>query len=396
MKKQDILTFILAGGKGTRLYPLTKDRTKPAVPFAGRYRIIDFVLSSCINSGLRHIYLLTQTKSQSLDQHIRLGWNFLRHELNEFIITVPAQQRISEKWYSGTADAVYQNLNLLEDHRPQYVLILSGDHIYNMDYRELLQQHIAKNSDLTICVLKIKKNEAHEFGVLAMDSEQRITQFIEKPSSPSVIPGAGDDCFINMGIYLFSTDVLAKELSEDARKLTEHDFGKNIIPSMLERCKVDSFLFENSRFGNYWRDVGTIRSYYDANMDFLKQLEQNTVMQAWPIKSVSEQLPPSYFGKANGVQINNSTIGIGSYLDECLIENSLIGRNVTVGKGSKIIESVIMNDCKIGNNCTIRESILDFKVTIPNNVNIGVNMEEDQKQFTISNGITVLPKKYQL
>ena len=228
LRENKVLTFILAGGKGTRLYPLTRDRTKPAVPFAGRFRIIDFVLSSCINSGLRQIYVLTQTKSQSLDEHTRSGWGFLYHELREFIATIPPQQKISEDWYSGTADAIYQNMNCLQDHKPEHVLILSGDHIYNMDFNELVQQHIKNDADLTASVLTIKKSEASEFGVLAMDENNRITEFIEKPQDPSIIPGEGDDCCINMGIYLFKTEALVRNLSEDARRDSEHDFGKNI------------------------------------------------------------------------------------------------------------------------------------------------------------------------
>lgn len=397
LQKAKLLTFILAGGKGSRLYPLTKDRSKPSVYFAARFRIIDFVLSSCINSGIRQIYILTQTKSLSLHQHLRKSWNFLANELSEFIATVPAQQRVSEEWYSGTADAIYQNLHLLEDHRPEHVFILSGDHIYNMDFNELYKQHIEQGADLTLSVLRIKKSEASPFGVLTMNENNEIQSFVEKPENPEVIPGEGDDCFINMGIYLFKTDALVRALARDARQLTSHDFGKDIIPSMIGHHTVNGFAFEKSRFGHYWRDVGTISSYYDANMEFLPQLSNGLMCSPdWPIGTVGVHSPSTYFGGGEGVTIRNSTVDIGSFLFNCQIENSLIGSNVTIGDGSKISNSIIMPDCSIGRNCEVNKAIFDKGAVIPDNTRVGIDKEEDKEYFFISDDVVVLPKNFNL
>ncbi|MCP4298359.1 MAG: glucose-1-phosphate adenylyltransferase [Proteobacteria bacterium] len=394
-KEKKLLVFILAGGKGSRLYPLTRDRSKPAVYFAARFRIIDFVLSSCINSGLRQIYVLTQHKSLSLDQHLRAGWNKLPYELNEFIAPVPAQQRVSDQWYSGTADAIFQNLHLIEDHRPDHILILSGDHIYNMDFNEMYEQHIEMESDLTASVLTIKKKESSEFGVLTMAKDLRIDSFLEKPENPDMIKGEGDDCYINMGIYMFKTASLVKELARDARLSSSHDFGKNIIPSMLQQCKVNGFVFENSRFGHYWRDVGTIRSYYDANMEFLKHLGDGIVCTSeWPIGSIGTYFPPSYFGGLNGVTLNNSTVGIGSHIIDCKINNSLIGRNVSIGEGSEIEDSILMPNVKIGKNCIIKNAIFDDGASIPDGIDVGIDSTKDEKHFFIADGIVVLPKRF--
>ena len=395
LKGKKILVFVLAGGKGSRLYPLTRDRSKPAVYFAARFRIIDFVLSSCINSGLRQIYVLTQHKSLSLEQHLRSGWNQLPRELNEFIDPLPAQQRISDQWYSGTADAIFQNLHLIEEHRPAHILILSGDHIYNMDFNEMYEQHLALESDLTASVLTIKKKEASEFGVLTMDHDLKLESFIEKPETPDLIKGEGEDCFINMGIYLFRTESLVRALAKDARLQSSHDFGKNIIPSMLERKRVHGFIFEKSRFGHYWRDVGNIRSYYDANMEFLKQMEKCTVCTLeWPIGSIGTYLPPSYFGGMQRVILKNSTMGIGSHIFDCEITDSLIGRNVTIGAGSVIKNSILMPNAKVGKNCLVKNAIFDDGATILDGVNVGVDPVEDKKHFFISNEIAVLPKRF--
>jgi len=393
LASEKTLTFVLAGGKGSRLYPLTRDRSKPAVHFAARFRIIDWVLSSSVNSGLRQIYVLTQFKSLSLEKHLRLGWNFLANELGEFVQAVPAQQRISESWYSGTADAIFQNLHLLEDHRPEHVFILSGDHIYNMDFNEMFAQHVESGADLTLSVLRIPKAESSEFGVLTMDDNQAITSFIEKPESPDMIPGDSDDCHINMGIYIFNTDALVRELAKDAREATAHDFGKNIIPTMLETSKVQGFDFVTSKYGHYWRDVGTIRSYYEANMEFLKlRGDEAMVKPSWKIRTTGEHLPSARF---QNVQMNNSTVGSGSDVYEATITNSLVGRNVQIGKGTVIENSIITSNCVIGSNCTIKNAILDDKVKINDNREIGVNPEEDKKDLFLSDGIAVLPKNFE-
>lgn len=393
LSSENILTFVLAGGKGSRLYPLTRDRSKPAVHFAARFRIIDWVLSSAVNSGLRHTYVLTQFKSLSLEKHLRIGWNFLAHELGEFIQAVPAQQRISEQWYSGTADAIFQNLHLLEDHRPDHVFILSGDHIYNMDFNEMFKRHVETNADLTLSVLELPKTEASEFGVLTMEEDGRITSFIEKPQHPSQIPGEGPVCHINMGIYIFKTAALVRELAKDARETSAHDFGKNIIPGMLLDSNVQGFNFVKSKYGHYWRDVGTIRSYYDANMEFLNlRGDLSLVKPNWRIRGVGEQMPSAYL---EDVEMVNSTVGSGSIVAPCKITNSLIGRNVQIGKGTVIENSIVTSNCRIGQGCTIRNAILDDKVMIGDNRQIGVDLEEEKKVFFISDGIVVLPKNFE-
>jgi glucose-1-phosphate adenylyltransferase len=393
-KDKKILTFILAGGKGTRLYPLTQNCTKPAVSFAGRYRIIDFVLSNCINSGLRQIYLMTQVKSHSLEGHLRAGWSFLNREFNEFIETIPAQQQLSECWYEGTADAIFQNVSLLEEHRPDYVLILSGDHIYNMDYNELIQHHVETHSDLSLAVMRVAKKDAHPFGVLAMDPDRRIVSFLEKPQEVSQIPGEGNQCFINMGIYLFKTDVLVKALSEDARSYSDHDFGTNIIPGLLQNYKVSGFWFEESRFGHYWRDVGSIRSYFQANMDFLNQCKHPvSVGAAWNIHTSGEQQLPAFFG-GKDVVVVNSLVGAGSRLRDCKVRNSIIGRNVKIGKGTVVENSIIADNVEILQNCVIRNAIFDENVSVLDQQQIGVDPDQDTKQFLVSDGISVVPKSY--
>ncbi|MCG8334324.1 MAG: glucose-1-phosphate adenylyltransferase [Proteobacteria bacterium] len=397
LQHENIQTFILAGGKGSRLYPLTRHRSKPAVFFAARYRIIDFVLSSCINSGIRQIYVLTQTKSFSLEQHLRRSWNYLPAQLGEFVAAVPAQQRISEQWYRGTADAIFQNMNLIEDHRPEHVLILSGDHIYSMDFGELFRQHVESESDLTISVIPIKKKEASPFGVLSMDPDSRITSFLEKPQDPSLIPGEGDDCYINMGIYLFRTEPLVRMLAKDARENSSHDFGKDIIPAMLNSYRVSGFHFPKSRFGHYWRDVGTIQSYFEANMEFLDHLSTGLICTPeWPIGSLGVRLAPTYLGGDSAVTIEDSTVDIGSTLRSCHLKRSLIGRKVTIDEGSVIENSIIMSRSRIGKGCVIRNAIFDDGARVPDNTTIGVNPEEDMSRFFISDGIVVLPKGFQL
>ena len=394
LSNKKVLTFVLAGGKGTRLYPLTRDRSKPAVHFAARFRIIDWVLSSAINSGLRQIYVLTQFKSLSLERHLRYGWNFLANELGEFVQAVPAQQRISEQWYSGTADAIFQNLHLLEDHRPEHVVILSGDHIYNMDFSEMFEQHERTGADLTISSMEIKKSEASEFGVVTMDKDGRIDSFIEKPQDPADIKGDGDICYVNMGIYIFRTDSLVRELAKDAREASSHDFGKNIIPDMLESSMVQGFDFRKSKYGHYWRDVGTIQSYYDANMEFLNlKGAQDLIKPEWRIRTLGEQLPSAYFEE---VDIDNSTIGSGSTVCKSKITNSLIGRNVHIGEGSVIENSIITSNCRIGKNCVIKKAILDDEVTLGDDIQVGVDPQTEAKDFFFSDGIAVLPKNFVL
>jgi len=399
MNYKNVITFILAGGKGERLYPLTKDRAKPAVPFGGTYRIIDFSLSNAVNSGFKRIYILTQYKSFSLQRHIREGWNILSRELGEFIEVVPAQQRISEDWYLGTADAIFQNLYILEREKPEYVLILSGDHVYKMDYTKMLNFHIQKNADLTISVFEVNKEEASRFGVLKVDNEYRVIDFVEKPQIPFTLPENPSISLISMGIYIFNTEILVKRLIEDAKKIdSSHDFGKDVIPSMIKRDRVFAYRFieEDKRESRYWRDIGTIEAYYNANMELL---EINPILnlydENWPIMTYKPQSPPAkivFLGK--NIEILNSLISDGCIISGSSIYNSVISPSVKIEKGSEIFDSIIMNNVYIGENCKIKRTIIDKNVIIPNNSVIGYNIEEDKKKFFVTEtGIVVIPRE---
>jgi glucose-1-phosphate adenylyltransferase len=398
MNYKNVITFILAGGKGERLYPLTKDRAKPAVPFGGTYRIIDFSLSNAINSGFKRIYILTQYKSFSLQRHIREGWNILSRELGEFIEIVPAQQRIGEDWYLGTADSVFQNLYLLEREKPDYVLILSGDHVYKMDYTKMLNFHIQKKADLTISVFEVNKEEASRFGVLKVDNEYRVTDFAEKPQVPFTLVENPSVSLISMGIYIFNTEILVKRLIEDAKKSnSSHDFGKDVIPSMVKRDKVFAYKFteEGKKESRYWRDIGTIEAYYNSNMELLEiDPILNLYDENWPIMTYKPQSPPAkiiFLGK--NVEILNSLISDGCIISGASIYNSIISPSVKIEKGSEIYDSIIMNNVYIGENCKIKKTIIDKYVIIPNNSVIGYNIEEDKKKFFVSEtGIVVIPR----
>ncbi|MFN9917090.1 MAG: glucose-1-phosphate adenylyltransferase, partial [Pirellulaceae bacterium] len=294
------MAVILAGGKGTRLEPLTRDRAKPAVPFGGIYRIVDFVLSNCLNSGIRKILVLTQYKATSLDRHIDLGWkDYFCRDLNEFIDIIPPQQRIDEQWYQGTADAVYQNIYEIEKERPQQILILAGDHIYKMNYRSMIEYHRATQADLTIGALRVEREAAKQCGVMQIDSDQRIVGFQEKPAQPQTIPGDDGHCLASMGIYVFSTRFLLEQLCRDANEpASQHDFGKNIIPSIIKNHRVMAFPFrdENRKEDAYWRDVGTLDAYYEANMDLIAVNPLlNMYDDHWPIRTFQPNLPPPKF-----------------------------------------------------------------------------------------------------
>ncbi|MGC8976912.1 MAG: glucose-1-phosphate adenylyltransferase [Candidatus Ratteibacteria bacterium] len=395
---KNVITFILAGGKGERLYPLTKDRAKPAVPFGATYRIIDFSLSNAVNSGLKKIYILTQYKSFSLQRHIREGWNILSKELGEFIEIVPAQQRIGEDWYLGTADSVFQNIYILEREKPEYVLILSGDHVYKMDYTKMIEFHIKKKADLTISVFEVKKEEAKRFGVLKVDSEYRVIDFVEKPENPFTIPENPSISLISMGIYVFNTEILVKRLIEDAKKIeSSHDFGKDVIPSMIKKDRVFAYKFteENKRETKYWRDIGTIEAYYNANMELLEiDPILNLYDEKWPIMTYKPQSPPAkivFLGR--NIEILNSLISDGCIITDSSIYNSIISPNVKIEKGSEIFDSIIMNNVCIGENCKIKRTIIDKNVIIPDNSVIGYNIDQDRKKFFVTEtGIIVIPR----
>ncbi len=400
------MTIILAGGQGERLYPLTKDRSKPAVPFGAKYRIIDFTLSNVINSGFRKIYLITQYKSQSLDTHIREGWSFLNGELGEFIYSIPPQFRTANHWYQGTADAIFQNLHILQDENPEYVVVLSGDHIYKMDYLKMLQYHIATNADLTISGIEIEKPLAHQFGVMVVNDQNEVIEFQEKPKEPKPLPHNPEVCYVNMGIYIFSARVLATMLIEDAKqKDSQHDFGKNVIPSMLGKRKVMAYNFEdeNKTSKPYWRDIGTLDSYYDTSMDLISvQPTFNLYDMDWPIRTHQGQYPPAknvFAGEVDGRigQALNSLVSGGCIISGGKVVNSLLSPNVRVHSYSLVENSILFNNVNVGRGSKIKKAIIDKNVSIPENLEIGYNLEEDKKRFFVTpSGIVVISKNMRL
>lgn len=406
-----VLTFILAGGEGKRLYPLTRDRAKPAVPFGGIYRIIDITLSNCINSNLRRIYILPQYKYESLERHIRMGWNIFSPELGEFIISIPPQKRIDDHWYQGTADAIYQNLYTFEEDKPEYVLILSGDHIYKMNYAEMIKYHIEKKSDITVAAIEVKKSEASQFGIVEIDQDNRVIGFQEKPLHPKTIPHDAMHCFGSMGVYVFSTQVLREVLKEDAWRESEHDFGKNVIPTSISGKKVFAYDFkdENKKQAKYWRDVGTIDAYWEANMELVAVNPLfNFYDRDWPIRTHHIQAPPAKtvfaeeFGDGErheprfGVAID-SLISNGCILSGGRVQNSVLSSNVYIHSYSYVYKSVLMEGVEVGRYSRIRRAIIDKGVIIPPNTTIGYNLEEDAKKYTVTNsGIVVVPKKMEI
>ena len=403
---KEVLTIILAGGQGERLYPLTMDRAKPAVPFGGIYRIIDFTLSNCLNSGLRKIVVLTQYKSFSLDKHLRLGWNIFNNELDEYIEQIPPQQRISDQWYQGTADAVYQNIYTLEKEQPEMVLILSGDHIYKMDYRNMALFHQGNEADFTIACMEVPLNEGKRFGVIETNKENRIIGFHEKPSEPIPSPNNPETTLISMGIYLFNTTTLVKAIIDDAKQDTNHDFGKNIIPGMIHSKRVYAYPFtdENNNGLSYWRDIGTLDAYWEANMDLVQiSPEFNLYDKDWPIRTYKAQSPPAKTvfnrdlpdGRAD--MILNSIVAEGCIINGAKVEGCVLSPDIRVGPHSEIYDSIIMEGVRIGRNVRIRKAIIDKSVKIPDNMSIGYNREEDSKHFTVTDsGIVVVRKEMHL
>jgi glucose-1-phosphate adenylyltransferase len=399
-----VLTFIMAGGKGERLWPLTKDRTKPAVPFGGIYRIIDFTLSNCINSGLRKIYILTQYKSASLHKHIRLGWNILSADLGEYIELLPAQQRIGQTWYLGTADAIFQNLYTLEMDKPDEVLILAGDHVYKMNYHTLLNFHYETNADATVAVVEIEKERCTQLGVVEVDSMGRVKGFEEKPTKPKTIPTKPDKIYASMGIYVFKHEFLEQELQEDAKNnQSSHDFGKDIIPLLIKKgCKIAAYNFndENKKEAEYWRDIGTIDAYYDANMD-LVQVDPifNLYDQVWPIRTFQEQFPPvktvfsgdEITGRV-GLVLDSLVAG-GCIISGGRVQRSLLSPNVRINSYSQVHESILLEGVNVGRYAKIRRAIIDKDVSIPQGMVIGYDEEEDKKRFQVSeSGVVVVAK----
>ncbi|MFC1632182.1 glucose-1-phosphate adenylyltransferase [Candidatus Omnitrophota bacterium] len=399
-----VLTFVMAGGKGERLFPLTRERTKPAVPFGGTYRIIDFTLSNCINSGLRNICVFTQYKSSSLHHHLIMGWNILNSELGEYIDAIPAQQRIGESWYSGTADSIYQNLYLAKEERPDYVLILSGDHVYTMDYSEIIEYHRQQQAELTVAVIETPKEGSQRLGILDVDRKMKIKGFHEKPTKAIPFFGQPNLACASMGVYVFNRQTLIDELEEDAKlKNSEHDFGKNIIPQMLsKKRKIFAFNFKDpqTKQANYWRDVGDIDAYYEANMDLVKVVpEFNLYDRSWPIRTYEGQFPPSktvWGGEEDKSRIGraiNSLISNGCIISGGLVRYSLLSPSVRINSFAEVQNSIIMHGTEVGRHSKIRRSIIDKNVSISPRTKIGYDLDEDRKRFTVTDsGIVVVPK----
>ncbi|MCK6605947.1 MAG: glucose-1-phosphate adenylyltransferase [Ignavibacteriaceae bacterium] len=400
---RDTITMLLAGGVGQRLYPLTAFRSKPAVPFGGKYRIIDFALSNCLNSGLRRIYILVQYKSDSLNQHIYEAWSIFNPELGEFIYTVPPQHKMGSDWYLGTANAIHQNLNLISDKKSKWVLILSGDHIYKMDYLKMLHYHVDNAADLSLSCMNVPIEEASRFGIVETDSENKVMRFLEKPDNPPEIPGNPGFSYVNMGIYVFNSAVLREVLHEmEKNNIPNNDFGSDVIPFMVKKgLKVISYPFvdENKKNRPYWKDIGTLESYYEASMDLISVVpEFNLYDSDWPLRTYQYQFPPaktvSHWGDRIGRTLN-SLICDGTIVSGGLIERSIIGANVKVNSYAYVTDSIIMNNCNIGRNVKIRRAIIDKNVTIPTGTEIGFDIEKDKKHFTVSeSGIVVIPKNY--
>lgn len=400
------LTIILAGGQGSRLYPLTAERAKPSVPFGGIYRIIDFALSNCLHSGLRQILILTQYKSHSLNKHLRDGWSIFNPEIGEFITAIPAQMRMGNAWYTGTADAIYQNRYLLERNDIEYVVILAGDHIYRMDYAEMLKEHIFKMLDVTVACMPVSLEEAKAFGVMEIDEDHMIKRFFEKVEHPPPMPKDPTKALASMGIYVFSLPTLLKVLQHDHFESDSgHDFGKNILPRMVDtHMKVGAYAFGGNKGrvsrDNYWRDVGTIDAYYSANMELLKpMLAINLYQKDWLIRTYHGQFPsarmvPSATGEVCSVE--NASLAGGDVIIGARVNQSILSHDVRVEAGALVEKSILFDRVLVGKNARLRKCIIDKGVTIPPGVSIGWNLEDDKKRFTVSeNGVAVVTKGYQ-
>jgi len=392
------LALIMAGGRGERLKQLTQWRAKPAVPFGGKFRIIDFPLSNCINSGIRRIGVLTQYKSHSLNLHIQKGWGYLRGEFGEFVELLPAQQRIESSWYAGTADSIFQNLDIIRAHSPEFVLILAGDHIYKMDYGAMLAEHVENNADVTVGCIEVPIAQASAFGVMAVDDDMRVRQFEEKPAHPKPTPGKDDEALCSMGIYIFNTNLLFELLIRDAdTPSSSHDFGKDIIPYAISKYRVYAYPFTNAGSGiqAYWRDVGTVDAFWEANLELIGVTpELNLYDNEWPIWTHQEQLPPAKFIfddiDRRGMAVDSMVSG-GCIISGALVRHSLLFSKVTVDNYSEVDSSVVLPNVSIGKNCKITHAIIDKGCIIPDGMIIGIDEEEDKKRFFVSpNGVVLV------
>ena len=391
------MAIIMAGGRGERLRELTSGRCKPAAPFGGKFRIIDFVLSNCVNSGIRQIAVMTQYKAQSHIQHVNRGWGYLRGEFGEFVDVVPAQQQVGEQWYRGTADCVYQNLDYIRTTRPKHVLVLAGDHIYKMDYGPLIAYHVEKNADITIGVVEVPVQDAREFGVLTVTEWNKVVKFAEKPANPDPIPGRDGTALASMGIYVFNASLLERMLTEDAANAnSQHDFGKNIIPGAIDNLQVFAYPFQDvkTRAQSYWRDVGTLDAYYDANVELVDvDPELNIYDEQWPIWTYQVQQPPAKFTStpegARGL-IENSMISGGCIITGAQVTRSMLFSDVRVQEGAVVDRSVILPHVEIGRGCVVRNAIIDEGVALPDGMRIGLDRELDSQRFRVTERGVVL------
>ena len=391
------LALIMAGGRGSRLKQITDWRAKPAVPFGGKFRIIDFPLSNCINSGIRQVGVLTQYKSHSLILHVQNGWSFLRGEFGEFVEILPAQQRIQESWYAGTADAIYQNIDIIRNHKPDYVLILAGDHIYKMDYGPMIASHVDNGADLTVGCVEVSTEDAKAYGVMAVDSSGTIVRFSEKPQNPESIPGKSDSALASMGIYVFNAELLYSLLIEDADlRDSSHDFGKGIIPNVIQNYKAHAFSFRDPVNGKsaYWRDVGTVDAFWKANLELTGVVpELNLYDSEWPIWTYQEQLPPAKFvfddEDRRGMAVDSMVSG-GCVISGSKISHSLLFSNVRVNSYCEVQDSVVLPEVRIGRHCKIKNAVIDKGCVVPPETIIGFDSKQDEERFYVTHNGVVL------
>ena len=394
---RDTLALILAGGRGSRLKQMTLWRAKPAVPFGGKFRIIDFPLSNCINSGIRRVGVLTQYKAHSLLQHLQRGWSFLRGEFGEFVELLPAQQRIESSWYSGTADAIYQNLDIIRSHNPDYILVLAGDHVYKMDYGPMIAQHVEQGADMTVGCLEVDLETARAFGVMTVDDEGRVLKFDEKPDEPNPMPGSSDTALASMGIYVFNTRFLFEQLIKDADKPdSTHDFGHDIIPDIINQYRVFSYPFRDEQNDRqaYWRDVGTVDAFWATNLELIGvKPELNLYDKDWPIWTYQEQMPPAKFvfddDDRRGMAVDSMVSG-GCVISGAQVKHSLLFSNVRVNSYSFLEHAVVLPDTLIRRNCRIRNAVIDKGCRIPEGTVIGEDAVADAERFHVTPGGVVL------
>jgi len=402
---KDTLGVVLAGGAGERLYPLTRDRAKPAVTFGGIYRIVDITLSNCLNSDLRRVYILTMYKALSLNRHIREGWNILGREVGEFIEVLPPMKRVSDQWYQGTADAVYQNIYSIGSEQPKHVLVLGGDHIYKMDYGKMMKQHQDSAADITLATIQVDLDQTRHFGVVDVDKDGRVNGFQEKPKTTTLRSQLNPEkVAASMGVYLFNADVLIPVLLKDAENpQSSHDFGKDILPKMVDDYRVFAYDFvdENKKEALYWRDVGTLEAYYEANMDIVSVSPIfNLYDEAWPIRTHQRQYPPAKFVFAEAGRTGtalDSIVSNGCIVSGGTVKNSVLSPDVRVNSYSEVDDCILFSHVSVGRRCRIRKAILDRDVHIPEGTTIGYDAEADrQRYFVTESGITVVTRDYSL